>query len=181
MRSGRVAGAAFALAVILHSLLAATIGPAVEEYPLKAAFILNIAKFVEWPVDVFQGPKDPIVLCVLGANPFGDALEQATRGRTADDRSFAIRHVSEVRQAAGCHILFVSVSEHKRLHTVLDEIPSSGILTVGDTDDFTKEGGVVNLRLEGDKIRIRVNVQAATREKIRISAKLLSLAQIVNP
>ena len=158
---------------------AAPLGQTIEEYQLKAAFIFNIAKFVEWPTDAFQSPKDPIVLCILGASPFGDALAQAANGKTIDDRKFAIRPVSDLRQAGGCHILFVSASERKRFRSILGEIASSGILTVGDVESFSIEGGVVNLKLDGDKIRIRINVQAAERERIRISSKLLSLSQVV--
>ena len=162
-------------------LPAVPFGQAIEEYQLKAAFIFNIAKFVEWPADAFQNPKDPIVVCILGASPFGDALEKAASGKTIDDRRFAIRPVSDMRQAGSCHILFVSSSERKRFRSILGEIASSGILTVGDIESFATEGGVVNLKLDGDKIRIRINVQAAGRERIRISSKLLSLSQVVSP
>lgn len=175
------AGLGLSLALVLGvPLVAGSPGQAIEEYQLKAAFIFNIAKFVEWPAEAFQGSKDPIVLCIIGASPFGDALEQAANGRTVDERRFAIRTVSDVKQAGGCHILFVSSSERKRFRSVLGEIAASGILTVGDVESFATDGGVVNLKLDGDKIRIGINVHAAERERIRISSKLLSLAQIVN-
>jgi hypothetical protein len=175
------AGLGLGLALVLaFPLPAAPRGQAIEEYQLKAAFILNIAKFVEWPTDAFQGPRDPIVLCILGASPFGDALAQAADGKTIDDRKFAIRPVSDMKQVGGCHILFVSSSERKRFRSVLGEIASRGILTVGDVEGFTSEGGVVHLRLDGEKIRIGINMHAAELERIRISSKLLSLAQIVN-
>ena len=161
-------------------LAAAPNGQPIEEYQLKAAVIFNIAKFVEWPADTFQGPKDPIVLCILGASPFGGALDQAAQGRTIDDRRFAIRPISDMKQVGGCQVLFVSSSERKRFRSILGEIASNGILTVGDVESFATEGGVVDLKLEGERIRIRINVQAAERERIRISSKLLSLAQVLN-
>ena len=169
------------LAMILAASLggAAARGQAVDEYQLKAAFVFNFAKFVEWPPETFSGPRDPIVICILGANPFGDALRQAVNGKAVEDRKPVVRQISEVRQAGGCQILFISSSERKRLRAVLAEIKSSGILTVGDTGNFAAEGGVINLKLEDGRIRLQVNVEAADRQGLRISSKLLSLAQIV--
>lgn len=180
LRRVRSSQAGLILAIILgFSVPGASSGPPIEEYQLKAAFLFNIAKFVEWPADKFHGAKDPIVLCVLGANPFGDTLEQAAHGISIEDRKFVVRSISDQKQTGSCHILFISSSERKRLRAVLAEIASSGILTVGDIEGFAAEGGVVNLKLEGDKVRIGINVEAAEHEKIRISSKLLSLAQIV--
>jgi hypothetical protein len=169
------------LAMILAACLgaAAARGQAADEYQLKAAFLSNFAKFVDWPPQTFSGPQDPIVICVLGTNPFGDALRQAVNGKAVEDRKPALRQISDVRQASGCRILFISSSERKRLRAILAEVQSSGILTVGDTGNFAAEGGVINLKLEDGKVRLQVNVDAADRQKLRISSKLLSLAQIV--
>jgi hypothetical protein len=154
-------------------------GQAVDEYQLKAAFLSNFAKFVEWPPASFSSPQDPIVICILGVDPFGDALRQAVNGKMIEDRKPVVHQISDVRQAGGCSILFISSSERKRLRAILAEIKTNGILTVGDTGNFAVEGGVINLKLEGGRVRLQINLDAADRQKLRISAKLLSLAQIV--
>ncbi len=178
MRPGTVP---LGLAVILAAFAGggAMRGQTVDEYQLKAAFLSNFAKFVEWPSASFSGPRDPIVICILGVDPFGDALRQAVNGKMIEDRKPVVHQISDVRQASGCSILFISSSERKRLRAILAEIKTNGILTVGDTGNFAVEGGVINLKLEGGRVRLQINLDAADRQKLRISAKLLSLAQIV--
>lgn len=160
-------------------LTAAVRGQATEEYKVKAAFLYNFAKFVEWPVQSFKGSSDPFVIGVLGKNSFGDALTTAVSGKTLDGREFRVKEVADARQAAGCHILFISSSERKQLETDLREIGIPGVLTVGETDNFAVNGGVVGFKIEGGNVRFQINVSAAKRQQLHISAKLLSLAEIV--
>lgn len=166
-------------ALILGGLSIACLHAEVEEYQLKAAVVYNFAKFVEWPPQSFTNANDPIAVCVLGQNPFGGWLSETLAGRTAGGRPFVIRHASEPQQVGHCQILFVSSSERKRFRAVLAEVKADGVLTVGDTPGFAALGGVVNLRLDGDTVRMEVNVKSAEQKKLQISAKLLSLAQIV--
>jgi hypothetical protein len=150
-----------------------------DEYRVKAAFLYNFAKFVDWPPQAFKSSADPIVIGVLGKNPFGDALVAVTAGKTLGNRAFQVREVIDTGQAAGCQILFISSSERKRLAMLFSQFEGLGILTVGETDNFTAEGGVVNFKIEAGTIRLQINVEAARREQLHISAKLLSLAEIV--
>jgi hypothetical protein len=152
----------------------------IDEYQVKAAFIYNFAKFVEWPPQVFKTSTDPITICVLGQNPFGNALQEAVSGKTVEGRTFIVRQLSSELAATGCQILFVSSSERKRLQAILGNVKTTGVLTVGETETFASEGGVINFRIEAGTVRIQVNVDAAEQAKLRISSKLLSLAQIVN-
>jgi hypothetical protein len=168
-----------ALASGITLALGAEPGQGMEEYRLKAAFVSSFAGFVEWPPDALKSPGEPIVICVLGQDPFGSVLDQAVNGKTVQDRKLAPRRITDVRQAAGCQILFVSSSERKHLRSILKEPQLSGILTVGDTDGFTSEGGVIDLQVAGDRIRILINLEAAEQSRLRISSKLLSLARIV--
>jgi hypothetical protein len=154
-------------------------GQAMEEYRLKAAFVSSFAGFVEWPQEVLKSPQDPIGICVLGENPFGSALDQAIAGKTFRDHKLAAKEISDVRQATGCQILFISSSERKHLRTILRGPEVNGVLTVGESDEFTTEGGVIDLKVDGDRIRILVNLEAAEQSHLRISSKLLSLAKIV--
>jgi hypothetical protein len=154
-------------------------GQPIDEYRLKAACLYNFAKFVEWPAESFKGPADPIVVCILGDTPLGGALGPAVKGKPIGDRSLVIREIPAMLRAGGCQILFISSSEGKRSRAILGESRPAGILTVGETDGFASEGGVVNFKIDGGRVRIQINVDAAERAKLRISPKLLSLAQIV--
>jgi YfiR/HmsC-like len=152
---------------------------AVEEYRLKAAFVSSFAGFVEWPQDVLKSSGASIVICVLGENPFGPALDQAVIGKSVQDRKLSARGISGVQQATGCQILFISSSERKHFRSILKDPQLSGVLTVGDTGNFTAEGGIIGLEVEDDRIRILINLGAAEQGRVRISSRLLSLARIV--
>jgi hypothetical protein len=152
--------------------------PAFDEYQVKAAFLYNFAKFVEWPQGTFANSTDPITICTVGQNPFGSALEDMVKGKKVGDRAFAVRRLPDTQQASQCQILFIGGAEWRRTGALLEAVKSPGILTVGETDDFTALGGIINFRLDGPRVRIRVDLQAAERGKLRISSKLLSLAEI---
>jgi hypothetical protein len=173
----------FAVRIAVAALAAAAVHANAEEsvtdeYQVKAAFLYNFAKFVEWPSGT-PGSSSPIAICVLGQNPFGRVLEDTVSGKTVDGKMFVVRRVSEVKAAAHCQILFVSSSERMRFGAILGELRTGGVLTVGETEGFIEEGGVVNLKLDGGKIQIQININAAEQAGVRISSKLLSLAQIM--
>jgi hypothetical protein len=161
------------------SLVAVAQAQNAEEYQVKAAFLYNFAKFVEWPAQAFKGPTDPTVICVLGQNPFGHALEEAVAGKTVAGRGIVTREVSDVKQAGSCQILFIGASERKRWSAILEGIKGGCILTVGESEEFAAKGGIIGLKLEDGKVRFEINVDAAEHAKLRISSKLLSLAQVV--
>jgi len=150
-----------------------------DEYRLKAAFLSNFAKFVEWPPEAFGSPSDPITICTIGYDPQRRGLEEAVRGIMIGGRTLVVRQASNVEQANTCQILFVGASERRRAAVILPELKTSGVLTVGETEGFAAEGGVINLKMENGHVRLEINVAAAERAKLRISSKLLNLAQIV--
>lgn len=173
---------AFRLAVIALTAVAVRAnaeGPAIDEYQVKAAFLYNFAKFVEWPPEAVGSSNGPIAICVLGQNPFGHALQDTVDGKTVSGRTFVVRQTAEAKQAAHCQILFVSSSERKRYAAILGELRAGGVLTVGETEDFAEAGGVVNLKLESSRVQIQINMSAAEEAGLHISSKLLSLAQII--
>ena len=116
---------------------------------------------------------------VLGKNPFGDSLAAAVAGKTWGGRGFQVREISTAPQAAGCQIVFISSSERKRLGALLAGIGNAAVLTVGETDNFAAAGGIVNFKIEAGSVRLQINVEAARKQQLHISAKLLSLAEIV--
>ena len=170
-----------AIAALLAFVSSAGMGAQLDEYQVKAAFLFNFAKFVEWPPEAFKGPGDPFTICVAGENPFGSALENAVKGKAVGSRGFAVRLSPNGRDVKGCQILFTALSDRKRVRALLDVLKGSNTLTVGENDGFAADGGIVNFKLDGDRVRIEINIKAAEQEKLQISSKLLSLAQIVKP
>jgi hypothetical protein len=150
----------------------------VNEYQVKAFFLYNFARYVEWPPESFKAANDPIVICILGQNPFGGALHQAIAGKVLDGRPFVVRQVLEIPPGGNCHILFVTSLERNRFRSMAGRLKGAGILSVGETQGFTADGGVIDFKLEDGKVRFEIDVDAAGREGLRISSKLLSLAQI---
>lgn len=150
-----------------------------NEYQVKAAVLLNFARFIEWPTESFQGPADPFVTCVLGRDPFGHWLHEAVEGRWINGRRVTLRHISKVDEAASCKIVFVAASESRRTWAMLSQTRPVGVLTVGECDDASEAGAIISLRLEADHVRFDVNVQAAEIARIKISSRLLSLARNV--
>ena len=150
-----------------------------DEYQVKAAFLYNFAKFVDWPAKSFSSPGDPVVICILGQNPFGDALSEAVRGKVLEGRSFEVRLISDLPQKSGCQILFVNSANRQRFRSMAGSLKGGGILTVGEAPGFIDDGGIINFKLEGGRIRFEINVEAAGQARLSISSKLLSLAQIV--
>jgi hypothetical protein len=159
-------------------LLTNVVGQKADEYHVKAAFLCNFANFVEWPPSTYRSPSDPLTVCVLGRNPFGNVLESLTAGRSVDGHPFAVRYETDVRQVGGCQILFVSASERLRYRSILDAVKTSSVLSVGDSSDFIAEGGVVDLRLESGKVRVEIDAQAARQRNLHVSAHLLGLAKV---
>jgi hypothetical protein len=158
--------------------IAALPPPPTDEYHVKAAFLYNFARFTEWPPDIFQGPEDPFVICVLGRDPFGLALDDVIVGRKISDRKIVVRRFSDARRVAGCRILFVSSSEPKSDLAVLAGMKESGVLTVGESGNATSEGMIINLKLDNGKVRFEIHTDPADREKLRFSSLLLSLASV---
>jgi len=165
--------------IVLGAALCALARAEVDEYQLKSAFLYNFAKFVDWPPEAFSSPSDPFAICVLGENPFGKALAVLIEGKTLNGRSFQLRLIPDAKHGSTCQILFVSSSERNRFRSILGELKASAVLTVGDTAGFATAGGVANLTLDGETIRIEINIEIAKQKNLRISSKLLNLARIV--
>jgi hypothetical protein len=166
----------FVAGLLLPAVVRAQIA---QEYQVKAAFVYNFTKFVEWPPQSSNGPQVPFTICTLGKNPLVDALAEAVKGKRAAGRAIMMRAIKGKEEARGCHILFIGFSERKQLRSILDETSGRNVLTIGDMDGFTAEGGVINLKLDSEKIRIQVNLHAADKQQLQISSKLLGLAEIV--
>jgi len=154
-------------------------GAGFDEYQVKAAFLYNFAKFVEWPPGTFASPSDPIGICIAGVNPFGSMLDTMVQGKKMGERVFLVRRMPDTQEAKGCQILFIGGTEWKTVHALLDALTGAAILTVGETEDFTAAGGMIAFQLAGPRVRIQIDLETAEHSRLKISSKLLSLAQIV--
>ncbi len=172
------AALAIALRLPAPGLLQAEDPPSIDEYRVKAAFLYNFAKFVEWPGQAFKSPGEPFGICIAGANPFGTSLQDMVAGKMVSDRGFAVR-IQPVAQfrPAGCHILFVSAAEVRHARALLEALKSESILTVGEGDEFAASGGMISFRMDANRVHIDIAAEAAARARLRISSKLLSLAE----
>jgi hypothetical protein len=150
------------------------------EYQVKAAFLFNFTKFVEWPGTAFADPRSPIVLGVLGDDPFGGSLSLIVDGQLVRGRGITIRKYRFGDDVRRCHVLFVSASEQARIAQILSALQGTSVLTVSDIAGFAEGGGVVQFFMEEDRVRFVVNAEASSRANLRVSAKLLALAHIIN-
>lgn len=152
-----------------------------SEYELKAAFLYHFAQLVDWPPQAFAEANSPMIIGVIGENPFGKQLEESVRAKNINGHPLAIKEVQTPAECSTCHILFISASEKKRLSEILSAVRGKNVLTVGETDYFTETGGMINFTLEGTKIRFQINNAAAKAAGLKISSKLLNLATNKTP
>lgn len=151
-----------------------------SEYQLKAAFVYNFAKFVDWPSNVYSGPQSPFAICILGTDPFGPVIDDALRGKTVADHPVVVRRDKDAVAVRHCQIVFISASEKRRLSDILESLKGANVLVVGDFDGFASAGGAIELTLQDDRVRFAINPGAADNAGLRISSKLLALATIVH-
>ncbi len=151
-----------------------------RESTLKAAYLFQLANFVDWPEGRTpgNGGDQPLRLCILGEDPFGSAID-GIAGKKAGGRQLALERFATADGVEGCDVLFISASESADLAGVFELVAGANVLTVGDSKDFARSGGMVGFVVKGGKLRLEVNLGAAQEAGLKISAKLLELSQIV--
>lgn len=156
------------------------------ESAVKASFLYNFAKFVEWPANTFDTPDTPIILCILGDNSFGDDIE-IIGNKKVRNRILLVRHLQNLRSSIGelinsskCHILYIDSSEIKNLSMILSEISGLPCLTVSDIKDFAHLGGMIGLFKQNNKIHFEINMHTTKMSGMTISSRLLKLARIID-
>jgi hypothetical protein len=150
------------------------------EYELKAAIFYNLTRFVDWPDSAFPGPQAPIVVCILGRDPFGDSLASMAPKQAANGRLALIHRIQQDKDARDCHVLYISSSERKNLAHILSALNGSSVLTVGEIARFATRGGMIQFGLQDKQVRFDINLDAASRVGLKISSRLLVLARIVS-
>lgn len=152
-----------------------------SEYQLKAVFLFNFAQFVEWPPQAFAEAETPLVIGVLGEDPFGSYLDETVRGEAMKGHPMVVRRYREVEDVEACHILFISQAKAGLLEQILARLNGQNVLTVSDAPGFAQEGGMIEFVTNRNKIRLRINLEAARVGELTISSKLLRLADLVAP
>lgn len=158
--------------------------PTSGEYQLKAAFLYKLAQFVEWPARAFRAADAPLIIGVVGEDPFGPYLDELVKGEKVGNRPLVVRRFRRADDVDDCHMLFVCRSETGGLAALLAKLRGRSVLTVGDTDAFTRQGGMVRFATEGGKIRLKIsvaNIEADPASGLQPSSKILSPATIVPP
>lgn len=149
------------------------------EYQLKAVFLFNFAQFVDWPPEAFPEAQTPLVIGVLGQDPFGTYLDETVRGEKVNHRPLAVQRYRRAEDVKACHILFISRSESNLLEQTVATLNNRSILTVSDAEGFARRGVMIRFVTEKNKIRLKINVEAAKAAHLTISSKLLRPAEIV--
>ena len=180
--NARLQALLFALLVGLSSIPfdAAIAAEREKEYRIKAAFVVNFASLVEWPPEAFNGSEDAIVVCHVGDKETKSLLDSAYSGRTIDQRVIEVRQLTAGRGMIGCHIVLITTDRDEQGNEFITAAAGKSILTIGEADDFARSGGMIGFYKEGSKIRFEINLEAARREKLRISSRLLQLARLVS-
>jgi hypothetical protein len=167
----------FLLVTLLFGVRAGAQSP-MNESQVKAMFVYNFLKFVEWPADSHR-TSDPFIVLIIGDGPTADATEQFLESKTIGDQKVSVRRTRWDQSLQGARAAFVVESDGKRLHHILDAAATAGVLTIGEGETFTTRGGVIALLVEDRKVRFDVDTTAAQVARLRVSSKLLALTHAV--
>jgi hypothetical protein len=163
--------------LLVHLALFSTISSAMAdgplEYQVKAAFLLNFIKFVEWPESAFEDAASPMSICVLGEDPFGSGLDRIVKAEVVNGRSVTVRRLKRAPAPKSCQVLFLA-SPNRELETL-----AAPVLTVGEGERFLREGGIIRFVIENRRVRFDVNQTAAEKAGLKISSKLMTVARSV--
>jgi hypothetical protein len=165
--------------VLLHIPVLQAQQPKVSEYQVKATYLYNFGRFVQWPPNATATKGDSFSICVLGQDPFGPTLDATLAGETLDGKPLAVKRISTPRDARECRILFISSTEENHLKEILVALDESDILTVSDMPAFSRRGGMIQFVLDGGKVRFEINLIKAETAKLTLSSELLKVATTV--
>jgi len=153
--------------------------PAPSEYQVKAVFLFNFARYVEWPAVTFGSAGSPFVVCVYGDDPFGADLDAVVRGESAGGRPMVVRRLHDPRDGSQCQILFISGSADRELESVVEALDHRATLTVSDVNGAARRGAMIRMMTVNGRIRLRINVDAVRAAHLTVSSNLLRAAETV--
>ncbi len=150
-----------------------------EEYQVKAAFLFQFTKFIEWPAEAFSDANAPVTICLVGDDPFGFGLDELVKGKLINGRGLQVVRLKPGPGLRSCQMLFISGSEKKRLMAILENVKAAPVVTVSESDSFIHSGGVINFLLINEQVRFDINLGATEGKGLKISSRLLSVARTV--
>jgi len=156
-------------------------GATSRDFQVKAAFIYNFAQFTEWPSEAFDSRTSPLVIGVLGRDPFGEALDETVSKENLKGHPFKVERYSKLEEIKKCHILYIGQSEARNLDRILQAFEKKPVLTVSDIEGSAVRGVIIRFLTERNKIRFRINLEASRASGLVLSSKLLRAAEIVGP
>jgi hypothetical protein len=162
--------------IAVSGLLAQAAKP--TDYDVKAVYLYNFGRFVEWPSTV-TAKSEVFNVCILGQDPFGPALDATLAGETISGKSISAKRISTPQEAVNCQILFMSSAEESRLNKIIEALDKGAVLTVSDMPQFSRRGGMIQFVVEGKKVRFEVNLTAVQRAGLTLSSELLKVATAV--
>ncbi len=169
-------------AAVLLSLLVgsgAVAQPDSQEYAVKAAFLFHFAQLIDWPAEMYSKNNDPLVFCTYEDDPARDEIRNTVENKKVGTRLYRFRSLRAAQEAQACQILFLSKGEVHRQAATLKALQGTSVLTVGETDSFFLDGGMIRFHLEDGRVRFDISVGAAESGRIKISSRLLLLASYV--
>jgi hypothetical protein len=175
LRAIRVVGLSTCVA-LLGLPLAEAAGPP-NEYALKSVFLYNFCHFIEWPDAAFSSPDAPMVIGIIGDDPFGKLLAEAVEGETYHNRPIKIEHYRSAKEVRQCQMLFIPRSESSHIEQILAAL-GTGVVTVGETDDFLDRGGMITLPVDRNRVRLRIAPSTLRAANLTVSSKLLRVADV---
>ena len=170
---------AVALIVCLLFCAAAAQVQHADEDRVKAAYLYNFAKFVEWPAASFSGADSPTIICSVGDDRLAEVLQQTVRGKQTKGRPVEARQVSSEEQFKSCHILLIAFRDKEHISQILRSVQSAGVLTVGQSAEFIRLGGMINLLRNDSNLELEINPTAAEDAGLKISSRLLAVSRVV--
>ncbi len=176
-------GMALAAAILSLACVSITSDPARAaeaeplEYQVKAAFLLNFTKFVQWPASAFADENSPVAICILGEDPFGNTLDEMVRGEALNGRQLVVQRIRRQVEPKACQVLFVSKSEKDVARTLADL--GTGVLTVGEGEKFLRDGGIIAFVIQDRRVRFDIDQAAAVKARITLSSRLMNVARSV--
>jgi len=155
--------------------------PRFKEYQVKAVYLLNFTRYIDWPANSFKQTNSPFVICILGQDRFGEDLRSIISSSVTEGRTIVLRKINSAEQAKDAQIVFIGQSERHRTTEILQNLKGLPLLTVGETEGFLQTGGMVNLRIEDESVQLDIDQASAEKAGLKISSKLLQIANRPKP
>jgi hypothetical protein len=153
--------------------------PLITEYQVKALFLLNFVKYVDWPSSAFAQAETPMIIGVFGTGEIEGDLSKSVKNKSINGREIVMRRIGKAEDFDRCHILFISHSEKRHLGEIFNKIKTLPVLTVGESEQFIEKGGIINFVKKEGKVRLEINADSALHSGLQISSKLLNVADVV--